>query len=80
MSQRRFNESGEEEESDLYSAYISARDVRAFVRILMEQPFWEFDISRWEQGDEETNVHIRLADTGQAFAWGVQFWSGEMER
>jgi len=80
LSQRRFDENGEEEASDLYSVYISARDVRSFVRILMEQPFWEFDISRWEQEDEETNVHIRLADTGQAFAWGVQFWSGETER
>lgn len=80
LSHRIFDEHGEEQDSTLYSVYLSARDMRAFVRILMEQPFWEFDTSRWEREGEETNIHIRLADTGKAFAWGVQFWSGEMER
>ncbi len=67
-------------EDEIYSVYLATRDVRAFVRVLMEQPFWEFDVSRWEREEHETNIHIRLADTGKGFAWGAQFWSNELQR
>ncbi len=61
----------------LYSAYLSTRDVRALVRILLENPFWELETGRWERRENETNIHFRLADTGEAFAWNLQIWSGE---
>jgi hypothetical protein len=69
-----------EEDDILYSVYLAQRDVRALARKLLEHPFWKIDTSRWEQQEGETNIHLRLADTGQAFAWSVQLWSGERRK
>lgn len=80
LSHRFFEEDNPEEIDQLYSVYLSGRDIRAFIRLLIKHPFWEFDASRWDCEDGETNVHLRLADTGQGFAWGVQLWSRELER
>lgn len=80
LSHRFFEDEEEDEESSLHSVYLSSRDIRALVRLLMENPFWEFDAARWERVDNETNLHFRLADTGKAFAWGVQLWSDEVTR
>ncbi len=70
----------EQEDENLYSAYISTRDLRAFVKRLMDSPFWEMDQSRWERVADETNIHLRLADTGKGFAWDVQVWSDERRK
>ncbi len=80
LSRHAINDEGEEIEDMLFSVYLSARDVRALVRILLDHPFWEFDTSRWERKGEETNIHLRVADTGKAFAWGAQYWSSELDR
>ncbi len=63
----------------LHSVYISARDLRAFVRKLLQCPFWELNTSRWEREENETNIHLRLADTSKRFAWDVQILSGERD-
>lgn len=69
------------DEDELYSCYISTRDLRALVKVLMEHPFWEFKTDRWESNDDdETNIHLRLMDTGRGFAWDTQIWSGEREK
>lgn len=74
------NPNEDEDKDQLFSVYISARDLRAFVRTLLEHPFWDLDTSRWEREGEETNIHLRIADTGKCFAWDVQLWTGERKR
>jgi hypothetical protein len=71
---------GSEEDDSLYSVYLAQRDLRALSRKLLEQPFWKLDTSRWEPTEDETNIHLRIADTGRAFAWSAQLWSGERRR
>lgn len=73
------HDSDDDDDDELYSVYISARDMRAFVRTLLQHPFWDLDTTRWKRREGETNIHIRLADTGKRFAWDVQIWSGERE-
>lgn len=73
-------EPGSEEIDILYSVYLAQRDLRALARKLLEQPFWKMDTSRWEPGEDETNIHFRVADTGKSFAWSAQVWSGERRR
>lgn len=70
----------EPSEDQLYSAYISTRDLRAFVKRMLDYPFWEMDTARWERRDDECNIHLRLADTGKAFARDLQVWSDERQR
>lgn len=67
-------------EDQLYSCYMSTRDLRAVVTVVLENPFWDLDTSRWDPEGEETNVHMRLMDTGRGFAWDTQIWSGERKR
>lgn len=74
------DEGAAEGESDLFSRYLSTRDLRAFVKVLQKHPFWKLDDSRWEPEDDETNIHFRLMDTSKGFAWDTQIWSGERDR
>ncbi|MEL6180343.1 MAG: hypothetical protein AAFS10_15380 [Myxococcota bacterium] len=67
-------------DSELYSRYLSTRDLRAFIQVLQKHPFWDLDDARWEPEDDETNIHFRLMDTSQGFAWDTQIWSAERER
>ncbi len=67
-------------EADLYSAYVSTRDLRALARVMLEHPFWQLDTSRHDSDSEETNIHLRLMDTGRGFAWDTQVWSNERYR
>ena len=68
------------ESSGLYSCYLSTRDVRAFIQVVQKHPFWNFDTTRWDPEPNETNIHFRLMDTSQGFAWDTQIWSFERQR
>lgn len=71
------------EDIALWTLQFTDEDYHQFIRLFMTYPFWNTSPprrGRYDDDDDEVNIHIRVSAQDVGTYKGVQFWSGDLDK